>query len=73
MCILYLWHCETCGYLSFQECYINEITQYGSFASAVYPSGMVLFVCSLVALCSVQRFTSPTKDGTHGPAVEAES
>ena len=31
MCILYLWHCETCGYLSFQECYINEIIHYVTF------------------------------------------
>ena len=30
-------------------------------------------MCLLVALCSVQRFTSPTENGTHGPAVEAES
>lgn len=43
------------------------------FASAVYPSGMVLFTCSLVAMQRAAFPLPPTKDGTHGPAVEAES
>ena len=44
-----------------------------SFASSIYHSGVILFICLLGALCSMQHFTSLTKDWTRAPAVEAES
>ena len=34
--MLYLWHCETCGHLSFQKCHINEIIQYVTFGDCLF-------------------------------------